>query len=169
MRLQIIRGTNSTTKRIIEAGIFGAYIVPRVLRDYGYFDIAWEMVCKEDYPGWIYMMNQSHGDMAEQWNGSSSLDHHMYTAVDGFIQESLSGLDFNLGKTELQQLYLKPYFPRGMKKFSFWHQFHEGKIEISWDMETYRVVLPEGMEATLELAGEKYVLKAGENVFNKDI
>ena len=107
--------------------------------------------------------------MAEQWNGSSSLDHHMYTAVDGFIQESLSGLGFNLGNSELTQLYLKPYFPSGMKKFLFWHQFHEGKVEISWDMETYRVVLPEGMEATLELAGEKYVLKAGETILNKDI
>ena len=149
----------------IEAGIFGAYIVPCVLRDYGYFDIAWEMVCKEDYPGWIYMMNKCHGAMAEQWNGSSSLDHHMYTAVDGFIQESLSGLNFNLGKAELQQIYLKPYFPKGMKKFSFWHQFDEGKIEISWDMETYRVVLPEGIEGTLEFAGKKYALKVGKNEF----
>ena len=104
--------------------------------------------------------------MAEQWNGSSSLDHHMYTAVDGFIQESLSGLNLNLGREELQQIYLKPYFPKGMKKFSFWHQFNEGRIEISWNMETYRVVLPERIEGTLELAGRKYDLEVGENVFS---
>lgn len=52
-----------------------------------------------------------------------------------------------------------------MKKFSFWHQFNEGKIEINWDMETYRVELPKGMDGTLELAGKKYALKEGENVF----
>ena len=32
-------------------------------------------------------------------------------------------------------------------------------------METYRVVLPEKIEGTLELAGRKYDLEVGENVF----
>jgi len=36
-------------------------------------------------------------------------------------------------------------------------------------METYRVMLPEGIEGTLELAGEKYALKAGETILNKDV
>ena len=148
----------------IHAGIFGAHMIPVVLRDYGYFDLAWDMVCKEDYPGWIYMMNMCHGAMGN-WRGSSSLDHHMFTSVDGFIQESLSGLSMRRSEAGFRQIHLKPYFPKDMNEFSFWHKVEEGSIEISWNREAYRVVLPEGISGTLELGGQTCSLKNGENVF----
>lgn len=149
----------------IHAGIFGAYMVPIVLRDYGYFELAWDMVCKEDYPGWIYMMNKCHGVMGEEWLGGSSLDHHMFTAVDGFIQESLSGLRMECGEAGFKQIHLKPYFPKDLGEFSFWHKLEEGKIEISWDRNSYRVVIPEGISGTVELKGKTYGLQTGENIF----
>ena len=147
----------------IDAGIFGAHMIPIVLREYGYFDLAWEMVCKEDYPGWIHMMNMCHGAMGN-WQGSSSLDHHMFTSVDGFIQESLSGLSMRRAEAGFKEIHLKPYFPKEMDEFSFWHKLDEGTIEISWDKKEYRVVLPEGINGTVELGGQTYCLKTGENV-----
>lgn len=159
--------TVRTARGHIEAGIFGAYIVPLVLRDYGYFELAWDMVCKEDYPGWIDMMNRSDGAMAEEWNSSSSRDHHMFTAVDGFIQESLSGLNMYLGEAGFKKVHLKPYFPGQIKEFSFWHQLDDGKIEISWNKEFYHVVLPQGVSGTIEFMGQQYDLQSGENTFDR--
>lgn len=147
------------------AGIFGAYMVPMVLREYGYFELAWEMVCKEEYPGWIYLMNKCHGAMGEEWCGSASLDHHMFTTVDAFIQESLSGLDMKHAEAGFKTVHLKPYFPSGMKEFSFWHDLEEGRIEIRWDEKFYCVVLPKGNSGTVELGGKVYPLQTGENVF----
>lgn len=147
------------------AGIFGAYMVPMVLREYGYFELAWEMVCKEEYPGWIYLMNKCHGAMGEEWCGSASLDHHMFTTVDAFIQESLSGLDMKHAEAGFKTIHLKPYFPSGMKEFSFWHDLEEGRIEIRWDEKFYCVVLPKGNSGTVELGGKVYPLQTGENVF----
>ena len=151
----------------IQAGIFGAHMIPIVLRDYGYFDLAWDMICKEEYPGWLYMMNQCHGAMGERWNGILSLDHHMFTAVDGFIQGTLSGLRMEEAEAGFQKVHLKPYFPREMNHFSFWHIFKNGKVEINWDTESYRVMLPEGIEGTLELDGKIYELYAGKNEFQR--
>lgn len=148
----------------IDAGIFGAYMVPVVLRDYGYFELAWEMICKEEYPGWIYMMNQCHGALGK-WDGSSSLDHHMFSSIDGFIQESLSGLSMNRGEAGFGYIHLKPYFPKEMNEFSFWHNTREGKIEISRNQKVYRVVIPEGIDGIVELGEQTYVLQAGENIF----
>ncbi len=152
------------TEGHISGGIFAAYLVPVVLRDYGYFELAWDMVCKEDYPGWIYMMNKCHGAMAN-WRGHSSLDHHMFTAVDGFIQESLSGLSVERGEAGFKKIYLKPYLPKDLDEFSFWHKLDEGKIEISWDKESYRVVIPEGIDGIVELGEQTHALQTGENIF----
>ena len=149
----------------IVAGIFGAYLVPMVLRDYGYFELAWDMVCKEDYPGWIYLMNKCHGAMGEQWLGGESLDHHMFTTVDAFIQESLSGLSMYASEAGFKQVHLKPHFPKDLEEFSFWHQLEEGKMEISWDKESYYVALPDGTSGTVNLKGQTYNLSAGENKF----
>ena len=149
----------------LSAGIFGAFIVPIVLRDYGYFNLAWDMVCKEGYPGWLDMMDKCHGVMGEDWRGRGSLDHHMFTAVDGFIQESLSGLSVHRAEPGFKKIHLKPYFPKNMKEFSFWHKLEEGKLEIEWNTEFYRVNIPQGIEGTVELKGKTYCLQAGENIF----
>lgn len=149
------------------AGIFGAYMVPIVLRDYGYFDLAWDMICKEEYPGWIYLMNQCHGTMGEQWRGHQSLDHHMFTAVDGFIQGSLSGLLEEQSTAGFGSIRLKPYFPKGISSFDFWHSTQFGKIRVLWDLDAYRVTIPQGIGGTLELQGNVYDLQPGENVFAK--
>jgi len=149
----------------IVAGIFGAHMVPTVLRDYGYFDLAWEMVCKEEYPGWMYLMSKCHGTLGEQWLGSDSLDHHMFTAVDGFIQASLSGLTMERSEPGFTRIHLKPYFPKDLQEFSFWHQLEGGKVEISWNKNSYRVVIPEEISGTVELGDKIYDLQLGENVF----
>lgn len=149
----------------IIAGIFGAYMVPVVLRDYGYFELAWKMVCKEEYPGWIYMMNMCHGALGK-WNGSASLDHHMFSSIDGFIQSSLSGLDMVRGDAGFKNIHLKPYFPKDMDEFSFWHKVDQGTIEISWNKEVYRVGLPNGITGEVELGEQIYQLQCGENVFS---
>lgn len=147
------------------AGIFGAFLVPIVLREYGYFELAWKMVCTEEYPGWIYLMNKCHGVMGEQWRGTASLDHHMFTTVDAFIQESLSGLDMKHAEAGFKNFHLKPHFPKGMNEFSFWHDLEEGRIKISWNQTSYQVVLPKGIRGTLELGEAIYSLKEGENIF----
>jgi alpha-L-rhamnosidase len=151
----------------IHAGIFGAHMVPLVLRDYGYFDLAWEMVCKEEYPGWIYLMNLCQGTMGERWRGLLSLNHHMFTSVDGFIQGALSGLRIEEAEPGFQTVHLKPFFPKGIGHFSFYHQLDAGRIEINWDEKTYRVVIPEGVEGTVTLSGQTHSLCTGENIFSR--
>lgn len=149
----------------IQAGIFGAHMIPIVLREYGYFDLAWDMVCKEEYPGWIYMMNQCHGAMGEEWRGSASLDHHMFTAVDGFIQGSLSGLCIEHADAGFANIHLKPYFPKNLGTFSFRHKTAKGNISIRWDRQCYYVDIPEGISGTVELGNQTYQLQVGENTF----
>lgn len=151
----------------IDAGIFGAYFIPTVLRNYGYFELAWEMVCKKDYPGWIYMMNCCHGALGK-WDGSSSLDHHMFSSIDGFIQESLSGIQMHTAEVGFKHIHLKPYFPKDLAHFAFWHKVDEGNIEINWNNEIYRVTLPEGISGVVELNGKIFDLQSGKNILKRD-
>lgn len=162
---EILADTVRQANGHVQAGIFGAHMIPLVLRDYGFFDLAWDMVCKEEYPGWLYLMNQCHGAMGEQWRGSQSLDHHMFTAVDGFIQGSLSGLYMERFEAGMTHICLKPYFPKGMNEFSFWHETEKGIIQIRWDRQSYSVTVPEGITGTVELNQQTYPLQSGENTF----
>lgn len=147
----------------IEGGIFGALLIPDVLRDYGYFELAWKMISTEEYPGWIYMMRKCHGAMGESWIGNSSLDHHMFSTVEGFMHASLSGLRMDLSNPGMTKLHLRPYFPDDIGQFAAWYELYGGRLEIAWDKESYSVTLPEGIEATVELDGKEISLKTGEN------
>lgn len=151
----------------IQGGIFGAFLVPLMLRDYGYFDLAWEMVTVDTYPGWVYLMNMCHGTIGECWLGQSSLDHHMFTAVDGFIHGSLSGLREDRSQPGMRKVQLKPYFPKNLENFSAWYDLPAGRLEIAWDQDTYRVQVPEGILGTVELDGREYPLQVGENSWKR--
>lgn len=153
--------------RII-GGIFGAMIIPEVLRDYGYFQLAYEAIVKDGYPSWMKMLSNGSGTLWECWDGSNSLNHHMFSTVDAFIHSSLSGLKPNVKTAGLNVIELKPYFPNGVDDFEASYDLCDGKLVIEWDKNTFKAVIPNGVTASVELKGKIYNLSVGENVLNRE-
>lgn len=148
-------------------GIFGAQMIPEVLRDYGYFSLAWEAIQKDGYPSWLYMLSDGSGTLWERWDGKDSRNHHMFSTVDAFIHASLTGLRADSWSDDRKTLRLKPYFPNDIHRFSAEYELSCGKIVIAWDDETFRVVLPNGLQGAVECNGTEYVLQSGENVLQR--
>ena len=154
----------------IMAGIFGAKYVPEVLRDQGHFDLAWKLITQDDYPGWFYMMRLCSGTLGEEWSGRASQNHHMFSAVDGFLHASLSGLRPDCADAGFTRFCLKPFFPAGLERFSAHYLLGGRKIGITWDADTYTVTLPEDMPAgaaSVCLDGKETPLCGGENILSR--
>lgn len=150
----------------IYGGIFGALIIPVVLREYGYFDIAWKMVTTETYPSWLYLADKCSGTFGEAWRGSESRDHHMFSSVDAFIHSSLSGLMPNEKFPGFKEIHLKPYFPKGIDEFSAYYTINGKRLEISLKKGVFAVTMPEGVAGVIEIGGEEKTLQKGNNIFN---
>lgn len=141
-------------------------IIPVVLREYGYFDIAWKMVTTETYPSWLYLADKCSGTFGEAWRGSESRDHHMFSSVDAFIHSSLSGLMPNEKFPGFKEIHLKPYFPKGIDEFSAYYTINGKRLEISLKKGVFAVTMPEGVAGVIEIGGEEKTLQKGNNIFN---
>lgn len=148
----------------ITAGIFGAYIVPVVLRDYGYADCALKAVTKKDYPGWIYMINKCSGSLGENWAGADSRNHHMFSSIDAFIFTTLTGAIFDFDSATNKTLTLRPYLSESINVFEAHTTVYGKKITVSRNKDMFSVTLPEDFSARLELFG-KHELHPGKNIF----
>ena len=91
----------------------------------------------------------------------------MFSSIDSFLQESLSGLSIHSASAGFAEICLRPYFPPNVTEFSFWHQTDHGRIDIVWDRQEYRVTLPQGMAGSVCLDGNVYPLAVGENVIRR--
>lgn len=150
----------------LNGGIFSAMIVPEVLRDYGYFDLAWSLVTREEYPSWLNMLSDGSGTLWERWDGKDSRNHHMFSTVDAFAFSSLTGLRADSARAGFESFTLRPYFPSGINAFKAYFELGCGKVTVERDGSKFKVGVPRGVTASIELGGEIKSLAAGENVFD---
>lgn len=63
-------------------GVLGTQMIFDALTDNDRFDMAWKIAMAEGYPGYRDMLSRSGGTLGERWDGSFSLNHHMFSPVD---------------------------------------------------------------------------------------
>ena len=74
-----------------------------VLADNGMADIAYDLLCYEGFPGWLYAVNLGATTIWERWNsvlpdgtvsgtGMNSLNHYSYGAVTEFLYRHCAGI-----------------------------------------------------------------------------
>ena len=99
-----------------------------MLAKFGYEDVAWRLLCREEYPSWGYMIQNGATtvwERFEQKRGSrmNSHNHPMYGAVDYWFYAYLLGVK-PLGEG-CERFEVAPVFPRGLG-------YAEGRIDTSY-------------------------------------
>jgi alpha-L-rhamnosidase len=88
----------------LRTGFLGTPLIAPVLSDNGRADLAYNIVLKETYPGWLFSINQGATTMWERWNSYShkdgfgiasmnSFNHYAYGAIGEWMYETLAGLN----------------------------------------------------------------------------
>lgn len=150
----------------IMGGIFCSKMLLDVLTDNGHFDIAYRIASQKDFPGWGYMTDLCAGTLGENWYGGSSMNHHMFSEIGAWYYKALAGFNIDDDNPGFKHIRLTPHIPEDIREFRAWHQTPYGRLEISWDKENIRLMIPEGVSATFvfedttkELASGEYTLK----------
>lgn len=88
----------------LRTGFVGTPLLAPTLTRFGREDLAYELLLKETYPGWLYSIRQGATTMWERWNSYShsdgfgnaemnSFNHYAYGAIGQWMYETVAGLE----------------------------------------------------------------------------
>lgn len=146
--------TARLAKEIAEAdnhllcGIFGAKFILDALTDNGRFDLAYAIATQKDYPGWYHMLSNGSGTLWEDWNGSNSLNHHMFSPISAWFYKGIAGI--HIEEAGYKKVRIAPNVPADMHYFKAWHETPLGKLEVLWKDGRLTVTAPAAMEVNVD-------------------
>jgi len=137
----------------IDCGTTGTKAIFTALSEYGYAETAYKMVTNPTYPSYAYWINQGITNLCENWKGSSSQNHHMFSEVDHWFYRYLAGI-----RLSEDGLVIEPHFV-GLDHVKASHR----DIEVEFDKE--KINIKSGREFTLKLNGKVEKFDKGQYTF----
>ena len=80
----------------LQTGLLGTPYLLHELSRYGHYDIAWSLLLRKEYPGWLYSVSKGATTVWEHWDGikpdgtfwdddMNSYNHYAYASVADWI------------------------------------------------------------------------------------
>jgi len=141
----------------IDVGVLGARVLFHVLSQFGYSDLAFKMITREDYPSYGNWLKRGATTLWENFfpNKTSSLNHHFWGDISAWFIKRIVGIQLNPDQHNVNNLIIKPAFIEALDHASAFHKAPGGTITVSWKRENQNIVLdvkiPESVRATVEL------------------
>ena len=103
----------------LRTGFVGTPYILHVLTDYGHADLAWDLVLRREYPGWLYPVTKGATTIWEHWDGikpdgsfwskdMNSFNHYSYGAVADWMFEQAAGIQHAEDKPGFEELIYAP-------------------------------------------------------------
>ena len=104
----------------LRTGFVGTPYILHVLSQYGHADLAWDLVLRREYPGWLYPVIKGATTIWEHWDGirpdgsfwsadMNSFNHYAYGAVADWIFEQAAGIRHAEDKPGFEELIYAPH------------------------------------------------------------
>ncbi len=104
----------------LRTGFVGTPYILHVLSEYGYTDLAWSLVLRREYPGWLYPIAKGATTIWEHWDGihedgsfwssdMNSFNHYSYGAVADWIFEQAAGIRHAEDRPGFEELIYAPH------------------------------------------------------------
>lgn len=134
----------------LNTGFVGTPILCMALSENGRNDLAYDLLLKEDYPGWLHEVNLGATTIWERWNsleedgsisgtGMNSLNHYAYGSIAEWIYSNMCGFHPSMG--EEVKMTINPLPDRRFKEVKgSWNSVF-GKYECAWKWKNEREVL----------------------------
>lgn len=152
---------------MLSTGFVGTNILTRALSDNGLEAQAYNLLLNEEYPGWLYEVNNGATTVWERWNsvdetghisstGMNSLNHYSYGAIIGWIWDSAAGLRPCADEPGFKKVTITPKTNYKLGKVDATYPSSAGTYKIHWDIpDLYTVhvaiTVPAGCKAIVTL------------------
>lgn len=141
----------------IDVGVLGGRVIFHVLTEFGYADLAFKMITREDYPSYGNWVKRGATTLWENFNPTSvlSMNHHFWGDISTWFIKAITGIRPNPNGNDVSELEIAPNFIGALDHASAYHIAPSGKISSAWRREGERIILelkiPEAMHAVAKL------------------
>lgn len=169
---QLIDNIVQTRKGHVSAGIVGTALLFDCLTQIGRSDLAYEMLIKEDYPGWLWMIRNGATTLWEAWDDVSSRNHPAFGCVGAWFYQALAGINPDPNRPGFSHVVIRPEPVGGLTWVKARYQSVHGLIVSEWEQSDGRFVLKVSLPAntsgiiSVPASRESVVLESGKPVAN---
>lgn len=156
----------------MQTGFVGTPYLLDVLSGYGYTELAYSLLLREEYPSWLYSVKKGATTIWEHWDGvmedgsfwskdMNSFNHYAYGAVAGWIYEVAGGIKPLAAGFKKLQIAPKPDERFGSLAVSL--ETRQGQIESAWRYDQGKVIydITTPTPALIMIGDAKYEVSAG--------
>lgn len=162
----------------MRTGFVGTPYFLHVLSDYGYADLAYTLLLREEYPSWLYSVNKGATTIWEHWDGimengdfwsadMNSFNHYAYGAVADWIYEKAAGIQTIEENPGFERVFIAPVPDERLGWLEAQIDTRHGKIESKWiyadDAIRYEIYVE--MPAVILIDGLKTEVEPGKYIF----
>lgn len=140
-----------------DVGVLGGRVIFHVLSKFGYSDLAFHMITREDFPSYGNWIMRGATTLWETFypEGAASMNHHFWGDISAWFVKSIAGIKLNPDKNNVNEVEISPSFIEALDYASAYHIAPAGEIVSTWRRDGDEVVLslaiPSGMDATVIL------------------
>ena len=152
---QIRAGGNRVT-----AGDVGFNYLMRALSDGGRGDVLYDMLIRDDGPGYAYQLKKGATSLTEAWdtNPGSSQNHCMLGHIEEWFYRGLGGISSDPAGPGFKKIIIKPQIVGDLGGANVAYESPYGRIVSNWKREggrlTMDVTIPANTTATVFVPGE---------------
>lgn len=125
----------------MDTGVLGARVLFRTLSDYGYADLAYDMITREEFPSygnWIKRGATTLWEIfTEDDTAKGSLNHHFWGDVSAWFYTYLAGIRV----IRHNEIEINPCFVKKLTFVNAHHILPDGKVSVSWKREQGKILL----------------------------
>lgn len=151
----------------ITTGFLGTPYICHVLTKFGYNDLAYKLLLRDQYPGWLYPVTMGATTIWERWNsmmpdrtipdnGMNSFNHYSYGAIGDWLYRDAVGL--HEGSAGFKTIIVKPHPGADFKQMQASQMTPYGRAEAEWQKRDgaflLRVVIPANTTAEIYVPSE---------------
>ena len=136
----------------LQTGFMGTPCLCQALSENGQAEVAWELLRREEFPGWLYAVKQGATTIWEHWDGKrpdgsfcspdmNSFNHYAYGAIGDWLYRYAAGLDYDELIPGYKQINFHPQPGGGLSFVEASHETPYGLAAIKWEDKGSEVVV----------------------------
>ncbi|MDD4645318.1 MAG: alpha-L-rhamnosidase C-terminal domain-containing protein, partial [Bacteroidales bacterium] len=150
----------------ITAGFIGSSLVNPTLSEFGYDDLAYMLLMRKEYPGYLYPITKGATTIWERWDGikpdgsfqdegMNSFNHYAYGAIGSWMYSQVAGLQTDPVIPAYKKIIIRPVPGGGLTWAHAEHESMYGPVKSEWkidqNMMTQKVTIPTNTTAEVHI------------------
>ncbi len=154
----------------ITTGFLGAPLICHVLSAFGYYDEAFMLLNRKEYPSWLYPITKGATTIWERWDGlkpdgsfqdagMNSFNHYAYGAIGEWLYRVVAGMELDHQMPGYKHVIIQPHSGGELTYAKATHQSIYGRVSSGWELKDGQflvtVEIPANTTATVNLPNAK--------------